>query len=1277
MQPKVDWIRYWSGVYRTPAPLAGPEVRGGRPTNVPQLKTTEEVSGARCLVLLGVPGMGKTTEMRRLAELASHEGAAVSFISLGRFASTDDLRRVISGAAERQAWLEDGSAWQLFLDGLDESPLPTDDLVRTITGSLRSLLLEVSSAAGDDQAKLIERLSVRISCRTAEWPAALEAELLSIWDQQFRIYELSQLSPNDASAAAAAVGIDKAAWDIALRRLQAINAEPLTLRPITLQLLLNAYSKGGELPTRQVPLYRRGALALLEENNEERRRKRATGLLDPISRLMVAARIAAAQILSGSTSIWTGATADTPPHAVPLSEISGGVEVSLNSSFSVGETELLDVLRTALFTPLSEYSFVWAHQTFAEFSAAYYLVEHGLSAKQIADVLHNAKDPEGKIPPQLHEVAAWAASIQPDFFREIVSSEPEILLRSDVASADPRDRSTLIRELLARYDAEELYDVSHELAGLYWKLSHPRLEEDLLPYLRESAHSPMARRAAIQIAVACEMRSLSQTLAELALNQNENIHLRAQATAAVSKIGTPEAKAELRPLAIPGDPADVDDELRGWALRALWPAIIGFRELLTALTPRKRDNLLGGYWWFVHEVMPSTLTPEEAILALRWVKDQPRRWGEHDSTLERLISRLLLAAWRAADDPRVIEEFADLADEAVSRGLSGFFYSSEMQPFGVEISSETPRRKALARELIERHSASQRPVRALMWGRWALLDASDLDWLLAELRNPNSALSKELLADLIAALVPSVDETYAFVWQASNKVELLRIALQRAFSTESGGPLARWQRDDFRARLEAEAAKKPSFDVVGKASERLSRWDTDPCSWWSFNLLFFVDEDGRASGSEFVGDLTTTELWGQLDASARDEVLDFAEAYLLRCASVSASWVGTNTHNRPAAAGYRALRLLQALRPQALAAIAAETWGKWAAPVLASSFNENEEETEARADLVRTTYSKAPDAVCKVLVRYLLRTRSEHSAREMLDRVSSCLDAALSTLLWKLATRARTADPAASEILRFLIRERSGVAREAVTVALRSAGEDLGVFRSNEALARGAAEFFVQDPTQAWPYLRALSLKRPELVRDIMDWVHQQLGFGDFPYAELSEEFLGELYLWLRDNFAVDENPLGRSGVVTTADLVAHTYRGILKHLASRGTNEAVRALSNLADRTNDIGVRWYVAEAKAAFRRASWQCRSAADVIKHVASYNKAPPPRSMKAALETERQLQRLKSTGNAPDSLIDIDAPQEEVELPVSAIPTVYGWRILVVGTEWSQLTAVSQA
>src|SRR5207253_1466421 len=100
--------------------------------------------------------------------------------------------------------------------------------------------------------------------------------------------------------------------------------------------------------------------------------------------------------------------------------------------------------------------------------------------------------------------------------------------------------------------------------------------------------------------------------------------IREQAAAAVFRVADRETKRRLKPC-IAGLQDDVQDELKGWALRALWPDDLASEEVFAALTPERQRSLFGAYKSFVSGSLLEHFSLQCLPAALRWAAEQPAR----------------------------------------------------------------------------------------------------------------------------------------------------------------------------------------------------------------------------------------------------------------------------------------------------------------------------------------------------------------------------------------------------------------------------------------------------------------------------------------------------------------------------------------------------------------------------------------------------------------------------------------------------------------------------
>ena len=401
-----------------------------------------------------------------------------------------------------------------------------------------------------------------------------------------RAFELLPLRRIDVEEAAKVEGIDSAHFLDVIEQLQIV---PLAIKPVTLKFLLNTYQRDSCLPATQSELYVHGCRLLCEETSQSRRGSQQMGNLSSDQRVSIAGRIAAITMFCNRYAIWMSPDlGDVPEADIPIRELIGGREV-VGSEVSVDEGVIGETLSTGVFSSRGPSRIGWAHQTYAEFLAAQYLITKGLEPERILDLILHPTD--RKVIPQLRQVAAWIATLSPEMFQRLTTTDPEVLLYSDVTRADENGRRQLVESLLDLFDREELLDTDWALRQQYRKLNHTKLADQLRLFITNQAKGTVVRRVAVQIAEACQLREVSKELLTVALDNSDDIQIRIRAAYAIARVGDEATKAQLRPLADGKSGDDPEDELKGCALQALWPDLIAFEELVALLTPSKKFKL--------------------------------------------------------------------------------------------------------------------------------------------------------------------------------------------------------------------------------------------------------------------------------------------------------------------------------------------------------------------------------------------------------------------------------------------------------------------------------------------------------------------------------------------------------------------------------------------------------------------------------------------------------------------------------------------------------------
>lgn len=384
-------------------------------------------------------------------------------------------------------------------------------------------------------------------------------------------------------------------------------------------MLLDTFQREGDLPANLLDLYEKGCLILGEEQNESRRAAGRTGALSPASRMAIAARIAAVTQFGNRFAVWTGTeAAGALPEDVPVSQLTGSTEFA-EQQLNVTREMILEALGTGLFSSRGQERLGWSHQTFAEYLAARFCITHKLPIQQLTSLVFHPR--RARVIPQIREVASWLALQNQELFEEIAENDPEVLLGSASPSLSNEQRRLLTAALLQSCDKGEFLHIHHHLP--LRNLAHPALAEQLEPILRDRGGSMATRYLAASIARDCSVTSLGDALLGIALSESEPNEMRKIAGYAMADVGSEQEREQLRPLLQVSREIDPDDELRGVALRAIYPGDEYDDAMWDYLEPPRRSLFFGSYDSFLSYSVVPKLNATNLSAALRWCVRQP------------------------------------------------------------------------------------------------------------------------------------------------------------------------------------------------------------------------------------------------------------------------------------------------------------------------------------------------------------------------------------------------------------------------------------------------------------------------------------------------------------------------------------------------------------------------------------------------------------------------------------------------------------------------------
>jgi hypothetical protein len=1147
--------------------------------------TLEQVRGVRCLLLLGEPGSGKSFSLRREAVEVRKSAAAddlVLYKDLGLASDARDLRESVFEDARLLSWREGAGALHLFLDALDEAKVQVRRVVSLLQQQLDALELD--------------RVHLRIACRTADRPVELEGWLKSAFgEEHFRTLELAPLRMSETKTAAGATEVEAERFvELAMKS----GLAPLAARPLTLKMLLRVFAAEDGFPDTLIALYQQALLLMAGETDPERRALRT---LTQTQSLAIAARIAAATVLAGRDVIGGDA-----PDAVPASALAGGTEpdrfVGQPTDVDASELAIGEVLGTGLFSARAG-GVGWGHRTFGEFLAAYWLASDRLSPVQIADLVLVDDGISQRVNPALRNVVGWLLTLRPGFREHLVPADNVVLAYGDPASVDLQTRRELLRALLNAVGERELE--GRDLRWLWRRLAYDAIGPDLLVYVTGEMGDVLSRDAAIDAIRELEARELVPALIDLAVDEHEPIRLRTAALYALQDLGMAEGLERIRPLALDPQPDDEDDELKGAALQLCWPAAITAAELFGALTPEKNEILAGAYTMFLHNAVEHLDSPEDLVLGIRWGVVLPRPW-DATSELNILADGIVARAWPlAASEQSIAEALADLValvtephkpllasasslrsryapDEALNDGEADI---AILDALVAHVADGRFQQEQLARAAL-RISYGVEMVHLIERWSSAVDEAERRAWFTVI-----SALARGERTDALYEVKDTHPELYAIVAERYEPIVLdspLAEALRARWEVE--------QADLFVPPEEHVDPEELDRDVIVRL-EAFRNGDVD--AFWQLQRPLLADDDGRIRNHARRDDLTESARWHRLPDDVRMDLIDAAVDYLRQVDPEPERWLGKDVIFWPAHAGYCALSLLFTERRTAFDALYADVWRRWAPVVVTRRrYRPSEDDDDFRQAAYARVRALAPDVARDAVIASFANRLFLSDLQAARERLADCWDASLDNALFALLDGGEL-DP--EQIVAVLSALLSNGHTEALiwATARISAAELLGTGETVLLTLDIAGVLASHSPRDLWERLQAVVAEDEGAGRVLLARLADRSESGWD--AELRPDESAHLFALLQRLLPWDPN-IGatRTSVVTTEDNAAFWRARIIDRLVLAGTPDATAAIAQLEHEFDEFGwLRRHRHRAQEQLRRVAWRPPHPAEVVR------------------------------------------------------------------------------
>ena len=554
-------------------------------------------------VLLGDPGMGKSTAFQKEADDLGPDGHLVSARDLANL-----------DADRHPEWKEK----TLLIDGLD-AIRAGDPVPRTPLDRIRRNLDK------------LDKPPFRLSCRHADWLTTDQKSLAACSPSgKVTMLSLDPLSEHQAAELLRAhADVDDAHSFVKEARDRSM--EGLLCNPQSLSLLVRAVD-GRDWPAGRRETFDRACLAMAGEYNEEH--LSAGTPPDPNRIVDTAGRLCAVLLVSGASAYATSvARATDYPHMTDC---------------GCSHDDCREAMSSSLFRHVEENLAEPIHRQIAEYVAARHiaaLIRDGLPALRVLALICG---PDGTVVSELRGLSAWLAAHSPLARPHLIERDPVgVALYGDIQTLSADEHRALFDSLVREpRRLEPTFQTAPAFASLVTRAMQPVLEQNI----RNPPDGPDGQLVADFVLrllpEAPPLADLSDTLLEAVRDDNRWPRVKGASLTAIIHYNRDAGCAadllillrEVREHRI----ADATDDLLGQLLTALYPQHISPESVWDYM--KESTGLYGGaYMRFWVSYLPS-VSSDAAIARLLDLCSERLSEMERagNSTLESCLARVLL-----------------------------------------------------------------------------------------------------------------------------------------------------------------------------------------------------------------------------------------------------------------------------------------------------------------------------------------------------------------------------------------------------------------------------------------------------------------------------------------------------------------------------------------------------------------------------------------------------------------------------------------------------------
>jgi hypothetical protein len=1124
-------------------------------------KTLEELENEKCLVLIGDPGTGKSTEIKKI----EHKGALTFKYHFKKYATIPELFDAIK--LDRELSLNFDRKTYLYFDGLDEGLLNIKNLHNSLITFLASLK--------ENDASFFNKIYIRITCRSVIWSEISQGALPRLREEMgedlVKVLELAPLCQKEIRIAVEQSDSDSSDFVTLVcdNNLQSFCLDPQSLNP-----LIDGYKNGLlKKGIQRSELYEGLMKGKCIEVNSEYKDKKS---LTPDQRFNFAARIAAYCVLSNRTAIWIdedkGLSLDSDLILDEL--VRDHFKIDDKDQIIDNKGDLKEVLDTALFSMGNHnFRFVFKHRGEQEFLAAWHLNKLNLNNNQLAQLLTSANDRFRGIP-QIQEVIVWLATLNQSTFSLMVEKEPLLLLRCE-REFTISERKLLFKSIVSNARDFKIVD-TYDDERYYTKLNFPQISKAIKPFLHKKANTSL-QRICVHIAQACSASSVQKELLFILNDSTISTYLRKQAVEALASTKNRKTLLMLVRFAIEENTDDIDDEIKGTALKSLYPEMLSIKDVFKSLTSIKRDSLYGSYKGFL-DTLNESIPDRDIEIAVEFISNWDFDFiARHSySPFERLRIKILERAYHHLETGNTLTSVVKCIKLCLSHHLQF------TRPDNIN------ERRQISKTLIENWDTNLFIHQLISSHGGQLIDSNDWDWLVEYFETSNERSTRLVIVNILKLILD--------LSNAKECVQFLEIATQFEEIKSNKywfGPIELDSKDakDLKAFYQKPVQKivrrtreeRMQESLTRKIREQIIKIENGEIGeWWK--LIHFLSD-----ANDFEFDVTKHKYWSTFEKDSSERILTFSKRYLQEYIPNS-SWIFSPDYDRRELSGYCAIIFISKFESNFISSLPDKFWGQWLDIIIYCSLSDFKNELSATQQGIltkcRLVSQQLFDDSLILQIRHFLNKKSIYN----LSKIQFILDPTFGEKLIKLTIESSLDDP--DYLLSILFKRCELVAKKFAWKEVRDLFEEkIQPHREKLAIFCGARlfEYIKQDE---WNRYFTLIHKRPDVAKRIF---LQSITSSDSRYRDqlnqLTAEQRADLLIWIVLNFPKKEDPVRSTIYSPEARDHVVTYRyELIRSLIEEGSIESVDSLKRVSTRFyNNEDFKWWLVSATEFMRRNTW----------------------------------------------------------------------------------------